>query len=98
MFGKDVLNPVQEGDVTVGSQEGGANIPVFRENGENVLDEREAVFIEWTYRMGMDPLRDLPGQFVISIFHHVLDIRIVQIEGGAVDIHFFYEFLDCDLF
>ena len=77
MFGKNILNPVQERDVSVRSQEGGTNITVFRKDRENVFDEREAVLIERADRMGMDQIFNLPGQFIFNLFHHVIDIRIV---------------------
>ena len=67
MLGEDILNPVQKRDITVGTQESGADIPVFREDGKNILDERKAVFVERTYRMGMDQIFDVSGQFVFNL-------------------------------
>ena len=33
----------------LGPEQGGADVPVFRKDGENILDEGEAVFIEGAY-------------------------------------------------
>ena len=60
VLGEERFDPVQEGDVAVGPEQGGADVPVFRKDGENILNEGEAVFIEGTYRMRMDQILNLP--------------------------------------
>lgn len=93
VVGEHLLNAVQKGDVPVGAQQGGADLPVLKQDGEDVLNEGEAVFVEGAHRVGADGVQNLLEQLVLHAFQHIINIGIVQVEGGAVDVHQVHQLL-----
>src|SRR5699024_6294467 len=91
---KHLLDAVQKADVPVGAQQGGTDFPVVEQNGKDILDERKTVFVEWTDRMGPDGVQDFIEQLVLHAFQHIVDVGVVQIEGGTVDVHQVHQLFD----
>ena len=86
---------IHESHISILSKKCDTNILIMIQDRKYLLNKRirALLIIKRIQRIVCHQMRDFLHQFSLYGFQHLIDICIVKIKCGAVDINFFYQFL-----
>ncbi len=87
VLGEHFLNAVEKANVPPRAQQSGADVPVGKENGKDILQKVQIAPLEPPGEGGLHGVEDLVIQFLFHAFQHVGNVPVVEVEGGTVDVH-----------